>query len=533
MAEEKETIRIRLINIRHPFNEAPDLAVLVENELGVKDNNLLQMRILRRSIDSRQERIDFVYTLFIELAVPAISAQQILARGDVEPYQDPQETAIQPIAGIRTRPVIIGCGPAGLFAALTLVERGVKPVVVERGARMAQRVRDVDEFWKSGKLDAESNVLFGEGGAGTFSDGKLTTRIKSPLKDRVLGSLVRFGAPEEILYLNKPHLGTDQIRRLISRVVKHLELSGVAFMFNTRVQALQVSEGRIRGVQAKDQFIATETVFLATGHSSRDVFHLLENCGAQLETTGCAMGLRIEHPQEFINQQQWGNWAGTPGLDAADYFLSYKDSRSNRGVYSFCMCPGGYVIACSSRQGELLTNGMSAYRRDSSWANAALVVTVGPDDFGSQQPLAGIELQRQLEEKAFIAGGGNFMIPAQTARDFVGGGKGAQVIPACSCLPGAVHADLGKLLPDFVHEPLKRALMHFDKKMPGFIDAGTLFGVESRTSSPVRIKRNPDTFHAAGLSGLIPIGEGSGYAGGIMSCAVDGTRAALCFDKNQ
>jgi len=199
VAEEKETIRIRLINIRHPFNEAPDLAVLVENELGVKDNNLLQMRILRRSIDSRQERIDFVYTLFIELAVPAISAQQILARGDVEPYQDPQETAIQPIAGIRTRPVIIGCGPAGLFAALTLVERGVKPVVVERGARMAQRVRDVDEFWKSGKLDAESNVLFGEGGAGTFSDGKLTTRIKSPLKDRVLGSLVRFGAPEEIL----------------------------------------------------------------------------------------------------------------------------------------------------------------------------------------------------------------------------------------------------------------------------------------------------------------------------------------------
>jgi hypothetical protein len=397
---------------------------------------------------------------------------------------------------------------------------------------MAQRIRDVDAFWKNGKLDEESNVLFGEGGAGTFSDGKLTTRIKSPLKDRVLGALASFGAPEEILYLNKPHLGTDQIRRIISRVVEHLEQRGVEFLFNTRIQEIIVQNGRICGVQAKDQFIATETVFLATGHSSRDVYHLLENSGVLLEAKGFAAGLRIEHPQDFINQQQWGKWTGTPGLDAADYFLSYKDSRSNRGAYSFCMCPGGYVIACSSRQGELVTNGMSAYQRDSSWANAAVVVTVGPDDFSSRQPLAGIALQRQLEEKAFIAGGGNFMIPAQTARDFVAGGKGAQVIPSNSCLPGAVHADLGKLLPDFLHEPLKRALIHFDKKMPGFIDAGTLFGVESRTSSPVRIKRNPDTFHAAGLSGLIPIGEGSGYAGGIMSCAVDGIRAALFFDKN-
>ena len=199
---------------------------------------------------------------------------------------------------------------------------------------------------------------------------------------------------------------------------------------------------------------------------------MLEQREAQLEAKGFAMGLRIEHPQEFINQQQWGKWSGTAGLGAADYFLSFKDSRTGRGVYTFCMCPGGYVIACSSRQGELVTNGMSAYQRDSSWANAAVVVTVGPDDFSSQQPLAGIELQRQLEEKAFIAGGGNFMIPAQTARDFVEGGKGAQVIPACSCLPGAAPADLGKLLPDFLHEPLKRALIHFDKKMPGFIDAG-------------------------------------------------------------
>jgi uncharacterized protein len=533
LAEEKEKISIKLVNIRHPFHEVPDLAVLVRNILGAETVDLLRVRILRCSIDSRQERIDLVYTLLVELAAPGHVIKEIFRISDVEPYQEPQEPAPVKITGLKNRPIIIGSGPAGLFAALTLIERGVKPFLIERGARMAQRVRDVDEFWKSGKLGAESNVLFGEGGAGTFSDGKLTTRIKSPLKDKVLGALVRFGAPEEILYLNKPHLGTDQIRRIISRVVEHLEQRGVEFLFNTRIQEIIVENNRIRGVHAGGGFIATETVFLATGHSSRDIYHLLENSGALLEAKGFAVGLRIEHPQEFINQQQWGKWAGTPGLDAADYFLSYKDSRSGRGVYSFCMCPGGYVIACSSQQGELLTNGMSAYQRDSSWANAALVVTVGPDDFSSLQPLAGIELQRQLEEKAFIAGGKNFMIPAQTAREFVGGGKGAQAVQACSCLPGAVHADLGKLLPDFLHEPLKRALIYFDKKMPGFIDEGMLFGVESRTSSPVRIKRDPDNFHAVSVNGLIPIGEGSGYAGGIMSCAVDGIRAALCFDKNQ
>jgi uncharacterized protein len=530
VAEEKKAIRIRLINIRHPFNEAPDLTVLVKAVLGVEEKDLLQVRILRRSIDSRQERIDCVYTLLVELAVSAGAAEEILKRGDVESYQEPQETVIKAITGLKTIPVIIGCGPAGLFTALTLVERGLRPILIERGARMAQRVRDVDAFWKNGMLDEESNVLFGEGGAGTFSDGKLTTRIKSPLKEKVLRELVRFGAPEEILYVSKPYLGTDRIRLIISRVVEYLEQSSTEFIFNARVCDMKVKDGRVFGVKAGERFIETETVFLATGHSGRDIYHMLENCGVELEAKGFAMGLRIEHPQEFINQQQWGKWAGTPGLDAADYFLSYKDSRSNRGVYSFCMCPGGYVIACSSRQGELVSNGMSPYRRDSAWANAAMVVTVGTDDFSSQQPLAGIALQRQLEEKAFLAGGGTFMLPAQSARDFMMGAGVAGHLPASSCLPGAAPADLGELIPEFLKSPLQRALHHFDMKMPGFIDNGILFGVESRTSSPVRITRDPRTFHAAGVKGLIPIGEGSGYAGGIMSCAVDGIRAALAFD---
>jgi uncharacterized FAD-dependent dehydrogenase len=531
MAEEKEKIKIKLLNIRHPFNETPNLTLLVSAALGIAEEEITSMQIIRRSVDARQERLDMVYTLAIELAAAQQGLSDILKKKDVEIYRAAAAPVAHKAKSSTYDPVIIGCGPAGLFAALMLVEREARPILIERGARMAKRIREVNQFWKNGALNTESNVLFGEGGAGTFSDGKLTTRIKSPLKEKVLHELVKFGAPEEIRYINKPHLGTDRIRQIISAVVENLEQKGVRFLFDTKVQAIEAQDGHINGIRTEDHFIKTDTVFLGAGHSARDIYDSLKQHGVVLEAKGFAVGLRIEHPQEFINRQQWGKWAGTPGLEAADYFFTYQDAASGKGVYTFCMCPGGYVIACSAGQGELLTNGMSAYRRDSAWANAAVVVMVGPADFIAQQPLAGIRLQQQLEENAFTAGGGNYMIPAQPARDFVRGGKAAQGIPACSCLPGAVHADLGKLLPDFLNEPLKRALIHFDKKMPGFIDAGTLFGVESRTSSPVRIKRNSDIFHAVGVKGLIPIGEGAGYAGGIMSCAVDGMRAALSFDQ--
>ena len=531
MAEEKEKIKIKLLNVRHPFNEKPNLTLLVSAALGIAEEEVTSVQIIRRSVDARQERLDIVYTLAIELVAAKQVLNDILKIKDVKIHQATPAPVAHKIKKNTYDPIIIGCGPAGLFAAMTLIERGAKPIIIERGARMGKRIREVNQFWKNGVLNIESNVLFGEGGAGTFSDGKLTTRIKSPLKEKVLHELVKFGAPEEIRYINKPHLGTDRIRQIISAVVENLGQKGGRFLFETKVQAIEVQDGHIKGIRTQDQFITTETVFLGSGLSARDIYDSLTQQGAVLEAKGFAVGLRIEHPQEFIDRQQWGKWAGTHGLEAADYFLTYQDAASGRGVYTFCMCPGGYVIACSSRQGELLTNGMSAYRRDSSWANAAIVVTVGPDDFIGQQPLAGISLQQHLEENAFAAGGGNYMIPAQTARDFVGGGRGVQNIPACSCLPGAVRADLRKLLPDFLNEPLKQSLMYFDKKMPGFIDEGILFGVESRTSSPVRIKRNAHDFHAVGLRGLIPIGEGSGYAGGIMSSAVDGIRAALAFDK--
>jgi hypothetical protein len=531
MAEEKEKIKIKLLNVRLPFNEKPNLTLLVSAALGIAEEAVTSVQILRRSVDARQERLDMVYTLAIELVAAKQVLSDILNKKDVEILRAAPAPVVHSIKSSTYDPVIIGCGPAGIFAALTLIERGARPILIERGARMGKRIRDVNQFWETGALHAESNVLFGEGGAGTFSDGKLTTRIKSTLKEKALHVLVKFGAPEEIRYVNKPHLGTDRIRQIISAVVENLEQKGVRFLFETKVQALEAQDGHIHGIRTKNQFIKTDTVFLGSGLSARDIYDNLKQQGVVLEAKGFAVGLRIEHPQEFINQQQWGKWAGTSGLEAADYFLTYQDAVSGRGVYTFCMCPGGYVIACASRHGELLTNGMSAYRRDSAWANAAVVVTVRPDDFTAQQPLAGISFQQQLEENAFTAGGENYMIPAQSAREFISGGKAAQGVPACSCLPGAAHADLGKLLPDFLNEPLKRALMHFDKKMPGFIEAGTLFGVESRTSSPVRIKRNAHNSHAIGVKGLIPIGEGSGYAGGIMSCAVDGMRAALSFDQ--
>lgn len=528
----KKKVRVKLINIRHSFNETPDLRCLVGSYLGVAKHDILRVTIIKRSVDARQERLDLVYTVVVELYASPKVLNEILKRTDVSTYDTiptprPKRLKKNPTCS----PVIIGCGPSGLFAALTLVERGARPIILERGARMAKRIRDVNEFWTHGVLNTESNVLFGEGGAGTFSDGKLTTRIKNPLRQKVLHELVKCGAPEEILFLNKPHLGTDRIRQIICAMVDSLENKGAQFFFETKVHRILFENGRVKAVQTNRDIIKTDTVFLGSGHSARDMYESLKQDGIVLERKGFAVGLRIEHPQEFINKTQWGKWSGTPGLGPADYFLTYTDRESGRGVYTFCMCPGGYVISCSTYQGELTTNGMSYYRRDSPWANAAVVVTIAATDFKAQDPLAGLAFQRALEHKAFIMGGKQFKIPAQRARDFLKRGKTKIDSAACSCLPGAMPADLNELLPEFINQPLKQALEHFNQKIAGFIDEGTLFGVETRTSSSVRIKRHAHNFQAIGVKGLIPMGEGAGYAGGIMSCAVDGIRAALSFDQ--
>lgn len=533
MAKEKKKETIRIINVRHPANKTADLKTLVGKSLGLSGDAIENVSILRRSTDARQERIDFVYTLSASVEVGKAVLDKILQRKDVEVYSEKEIKKPFKTTDLKTRPVIVGCGPAGLFTAITLVERGARPIVIERGQRIKQRVKTVESFWNDGKLDPESNTLFGEGGAGTFSDGKLTTRIKSRLKEKVFKEFVKAGADDEIVYLSKPHLGTDRLREIIPHIVEDLQQRGVEFLFNTPVSDIKIEREHVKGIVAGRDFIKTEHIFLATGHSARDIYRLLNKKGVRLEPKGFAVGLRIEHPQEFIDKTQLGTRAGTKQIGPAEYFLSYKDKDSGRGVYTFCMCPGGYVIGCSSSYGQLCTNGMSTYRRNSPWANAAVVVTVRPDDFSGASVLKGIEFQGQLEKNAFIMGGKNYFAPVQHATDFVKGkkeqltGKGF----ACSYRPGTIHSDLRNLLPEFITEPLRRGLRQFEQKMPGFIDEGLLIGIETKTSSPVRIVRNLKNFNVPGVKGLIPVGEGSGYAGGIVSSAVDGIQAAMQFDS--
>lgn len=533
MAQKKEKALIKIINLRQPVTrQISDLKDLPARLLGLDKDDIHEVDILRRSTDARQAKINYVFTLSAVIEVQRDVLLKILERKDVEIYEEKKITAPSKISVRLTRPVIVGCGPAGLFTAITLAERGIHPVVVERGERIAQRVKRVDSFWKKMKLDPESNTFFGEGGAGTFSDGKLTTRIKTPLKEKVLKELVKAGADGEILYLHKPHLGTDRLRRIIPRIVEELEKKGVKFLFNTTVRDIKIEGKQVKGLIAGNDLIKSEYVFLASGHSARDVYRLLFEKGVRLEPKGFAVGLRIEHPQELINRMQTGKWDGNQQTGPADYFFSYKDKISSRGVYTFCMCPGGSVIACSSSEGELCTNGMSTYSRRSSLANAAVVVTVGPDDFSGQDVLEGIEFQRLLEKAAFHMGGGNFFAPVQLPAHFLSEDSkySDPKEKSCSYLPGVTPADLRMLLPEFIRGPLGRGLRHFEKKMPGFIAEGLLVGVETRTSSPVKILRNQKNFHAVGIRGLIPVGEGSGYAGGIVSSAVDGIRAAMQFD---
>lgn len=532
MAEKEKNVRIRISNVRCAVNSVIDLCLLVQNSLGLSADEVCSVSILKRSTDARQERVDFVYTLEAEITIAGQQLAELLRQQEVSLAEEPQRLNLSPAARLKHRPVIIGAGPAGLFAARALLARGVKPIIIERGERIAQRIATVGAFWQQGMLNPESNVLYGEGGAGTFSDGKLTTRIKSPLRQEVLKALADYGAPSEIVYLSKPHVGTDLLRRVIPAMVDDLQRQGADFYFNTALQDIQIGQGRVTAILAGTELIKTGQLFLATGHSARDVYVLLHAKGVRLESKGFAIGLRIEHPQELINARQFGPWAAEPRLGAADYVMSFQDQPSARGIYTFCMCPGGSVIACASAHGELCTNGMSTKMRDSGWANAAVVVTVQKEEFNSADGLAGLDFQRQLEQRAFQLGGGSYHAPAQRAADFVSGRfpEGSRPPIASTYRPGITEADLTRLLPDFICEPMQRALLDFNRKMPGFVSEGVLLGVETRTSSPVRILREPKTFHAVGLYGLIPTGEGSGYAGGIMSSAVDGIKAAMLFD---
>ncbi len=495
----------------------------VAAELGLQARDLGNFRVLRRSVDARRKSAVLrVFTVVFEVAdEEALLAGQAHNRR-LGPWQPPP---LPPIVFRRRnrRILVVGMGPAGLFAALSLLRHGFQVTLVERGEAVERRVAAVKRFRATGLLDPNSNIQFGEGGAGTFSDGKLNTRVKHPWGPYVLQTLVGFGAGEEILTQAKPHVGTDRLRLVLIRFRQELLRLGAEICFGTCLTDLYFGPEGLRGaVLDGSRELACDSLVLATGHSARDTYKMLLRRGIALESKAFAVGLRVEHPVERINSIQYG-LARHPRLPTAEYALAYNDPETQRGIYSFCMCPGGEVVVAASEPRGLVVNGMSSRLRNGDFSNSALVVAVRPEDFGAADALAGVRFQRRWERAAFEAGGGDFHAPAQNLLVFLGLGRGPI---HSSCRPGVREWDLQEVLPAFVTTGLRRALPYFERRMRGFVTAeATLVGVETRTSAPCRILRREDG-QALNHRGLYPVGEGAGYAGGIMSAALDGLKAA-------
>ncbi len=527
---------LRITELRLPVgHDEEDLVKKVLKRLRAERRDLLRLVVRRRSVDARKrENVVFLYTVDVKV----LHGKRILARQSpssrVTPAPDSSYSVgvIGKAAPEGMRPVIVGTGPCGLFAGLLLAQAGLRPVLLERGRAVEDRVMDVRRFWQTGELMPRSNVQFGEGGAGTFSDGKLVTRIKDRHNRcrKVLDELVAAGAPEEILADAKPHIGTDRLVRVVAALRHAIRGLGGEVRFDTQVTDLLIDGGRVRGVTVDGgETIGADVVVLAIGHSARDTFAMLDGRSVPLEAKPFSIGLRIEHPQNMIDFCRYGELAGHPDLGHADYQLTHHCS-GGRTVYTFCMCPGGRVINASSEEGRLVVNGMSLYRRDGTNANSALLVGVGPGDFKSDRPLAGVAFQRLWEEKAFALGGGGFRAPVQRVEDFLAripsSGDAASFAIAPSCSPGVTPADLGLCLPDYAVDALVEAIPAFDRKIAGFaMPDALLTGVETRSSSPVRILRGVN-LESPAVEGLYPAGEGSGYAGGIVSSAVDGIKVA-------
>ena len=520
---------LRNITLLYTENEAA-LQLKVAELLSLDTSDISALRIVRKGIDARKKpRIKYVYTVEFTVPDPDRFWHQHSATPDLEISK--KTVPLKPErSNSPGRVAIVGSGPAGLFAALRLAEYGIAPLLLERGKPVEERVHDVNRFWKDGTLDEESNVQFGEGGAGTFSDGKLTTRVKDPNSGYVLKRLVEFGAPAEIEWLAKPHVGTDRLRSVLINIRRFLLAQGLDIRFTAKLSTVGLSGQKISSVIINDRTEELcDALILAPGHSARDTYTMLHAMGAAMEQKAFAVGFRVEHPQEIINRIQYGV-PSDPRLPAADYSLAWNDPETGRSAYSFCMCPGGIVIGGSSEAGGVVTNGMSDLQRASGRANSALVATVRTDDFQSLSPLAGIEFQRNLERRAFAAGGGGYRAPAQALLAFMRL-KGNTRLNS-SYLPGVSDAELGELLPEVLTRTIKNALAAFDHKMRGFITSeATLVGVESRTSAPLRILRGDD-FQSPSIKGLYPCGEGAGYAGGIMSAALDGIRVADAVAKS-
>lgn len=523
---------LRITGLRLPLTQRRQVKQGLLDKLQIEADQLISYSIFKESVDARRSHmIYFVYTVDFEVKDKSKIASSVRKQLQPTPqlhYATPIRTAL----GNIRQPVIIGTGPCGLFAALLLAQAGFNPLILERGADVDSRVQTVKRFWKQGILNPQTNVQFGEGGAGTFSDGKLTTNIKDPRCRYVLETLVECGAPEEILYSAKPHIGTDKLRDIVKTLRKRIEGLGGEVRFNSRVTSIGIHQGKVSGVLVDDtHFIEADSVILAMGHSARDSFQMCYALGIAMEAKPFAMGLRIEHPQQQIDKAQYGKFAGHPNLGAADYKLTYQ-ATNGRGVYTFCMCPGGSVVAAASETGYVVTNGMSMHARNGLNANSALLVTVGVDDFNTENlpprhPLGGLEFQRQWERKAYDAGNRTYKAPAQRVGDFLKVGQIQQRQPVTPTYqPGVVFTDLTQCLPDYVVEALRQALVYWGTKLSGFAaPQAVLTGVETRSSSPIRLLRGDD-YQSVNVTGLYPAGEGAGYAGGIVSAAVDGLRSA-------
>ncbi|WP_432403724.1 NAD(P)/FAD-dependent oxidoreductase [Wukongibacter sp. M2B1] len=497
--------------------------------LNIKTDSIKEISIFKESIDARKKgQIEFVYTVDVSVdnekrILKKIRNKNVTITPDME-YKYPEPGNIK----LGSRPIVIGMGPAGLFCGLILAQMGYKPLILERGEDVENRSKTVGKFWKSGKLNTESNVQFGEGGAGTFSDGKLTTRVKDLRCRKVLRELVKAGAPEDIMYSFKPHVGTDILKSVVKSLREEILELGGQVRFNSKATSLIIKDGKISGVEVNgEEIINSEAVVLAIGHSARDTFEMLHQNSVDIVQKPFAIGVRIEHPQSVINQAQYKQFATHERLGAADYRLTYHASNG-RSVYTFCMCPGGSVVAAASEDGRVVTNGMSEYARDKANANSALLVSVVPEDFEGDHPLAGMYFQRKWEEKAYKLGGGGHIAPAQLVGDFLedraSEGLG-EVNPSYE--PGIKLTNMVECLPSYVIEAMKEAIVNMDRKLKGFgMDSAIITGVETRSSSPIRILRESKSLESSNINGLYPAGEGAGYAGGIISAAVDGIKIA-------
>lgn len=525
---------IRLSELSLPLGHPPEaLRAAIVERLRIDDADLLSFELFKRSYDARKKNaeITFVYILDLTLRDEAAVLARFADDAHVWPAPD---TAYYPVAqapdDLRERPLIVGFGPCGLFAALLLAQMGFRPIVLERGKDVRRRTKDTWALWRKRRLTPESNVQFGEGGAGLFSDGKLYSQIKDPkfYGRKVMEEFVKAGAPEEILYVSKPHIGTFRLTGVVAAMREQILALGGEVRFESRVSDFLIEDGRVKGVMLDDgHTLESRYVVLALGHSSRDSFRQLHARGVFMEAKPFSIGFRIEHPQSLIDVARLGKYAGHPDLGAADYKLVHHASNG-RAVYSFCMCPGGTVVAATSEAGRVVTNGMSQYSRNERNANAGIVVGINPEQDFPGGPLAGVELQEQLESEAYRLGGEDYSAPAQLLGDFLQGQTSTQlgeVLP--SYKPGVKLCDLAPSLPAYAIEAIREALPAFGKKIRGFDRPDALLtGVETRTSSPLRITRDANTFQSSSTRGLYPAGEGAGYAGGILSAGVDGIRVA-------